>query len=51
MSDELLFERDGPLALVTFNRPQARNAVTWAMYDGLLAACDRVDADDLVLGL
>jgi enoyl-CoA hydratase len=46
VDDELLFERDGPLALVTFNRPQARNAITWAMYDGLLAACERVDADD-----
>jgi enoyl-CoA hydratase len=45
VTDELLFERDGPLALVTFNRPQARNAITWAMYDGLLAACERVDAD------
>jgi enoyl-CoA hydratase/carnithine racemase len=46
VSEELLFERDGPLALVTFNRPQARNAVTWAMYDGLLEACERVDAED-----
>ncbi len=43
---ELLFERDGPLALVTFNRPEARNAVTWAMYDALLEACERVDAED-----
>jgi len=42
---ELLYEADGPLRFVTFNRPQARNAMTWAMYDGLLAACDRVDAD------
>jgi enoyl-CoA hydratase/carnithine racemase len=42
---ELLFETDGPLALVTFNRPDARNALTWAMYDGLLAACERVEAD------
>ena len=42
---ELLYEADGPLRLVTFNRPQARNAMTWAMYDGLLAACERVDAD------
>src|SRR5262245_43558031 len=46
MAEELLFERDGPLALVTFNRPQARNAITWAMYDGLLAACERVNADE-----
>ena len=43
---ELLFEREGPLALLTFNRPQARNAITWAMYDGLLAACERVDAEE-----
>ena len=41
VAEELLFERDGPLAIVTFNRPQARNAITWAMYDGLLAACER----------
>ncbi len=41
----LLFEVEGPLALVTFNRPEARNAITWEMYDGLLAACERVDAD------
>ena len=46
MADELQFERDGPLAVVTFNRPQARNAITWSMYDGLLEACERVDADD-----
>lgn len=42
---ELLFERDGPLAIVTFNRPHARNAMTWAMYDGLVEACETVDAD------
>jgi enoyl-CoA hydratase/carnithine racemase len=46
MAHELLFERDGPLALVTFNRPEARNAITWAMYDGLVAACERVDAEE-----
>ncbi len=46
MSEELLFEREGALAVVTFNRPEARNAMTWAMYDGLVAACDEVDADD-----
>ncbi len=46
MAEQLLFERDGPLALVTFNRPEARNAITWEMYDGLLAACERVDAEE-----
>jgi enoyl-CoA hydratase/carnithine racemase len=46
VADELLFECFGPLALVTFNRPQARNAITWEMYDGLVAACERVDTDE-----
>jgi len=42
---ELLLERRGALAILTFNRPAAHNAMTWAMYDGLAAACDTVDAD------
>lgn len=45
---ELLYEAEGPLAYVTFNRPQARNAMTWAMYDGLVAACERAGADPAV---
>lgn len=44
MSD-LLFERRGPVAWVTFNRPQARNALTFAMYDRLAEICDEVEAD------
>jgi enoyl-CoA hydratase len=43
---ELLFDRDGAVATVTFNRPHARNAMTWAMYEGLHDACERVDADE-----
>ena len=45
---ELLFERDGAIAAVTFNRPEARNAMTWAMYDGLVNACETVDADSTI---
>lgn len=41
---EFLFEQDGPLAMLTFNRPEARNAMTWAMYEGLERACETVDA-------
>ena len=48
MSTETRFESTGPVAFLTFDRPQARNALTWAMYDALVAACDRVDADDTV---
>lgn len=42
---ETLFQIDPPFAVLTFNRPQARNAMTWVMYDALVAACEKVDAD------
>ena len=42
---DALYAVDGPVATLTFNRPAARNAMTWAMYDALLEACDAVDAD------
>ncbi len=45
-TDELVFEIDPPIAWLTFNRPESRNAMTWAMYEGLVKACERVDADD-----
>jgi enoyl-CoA hydratase len=38
-----LFEVDGPLAFFTINRPDARNAMTWEMYEALVRACDEVD--------
>ncbi len=47
-TDELLYERRGAIAFLTFNRPQARNALTWAMYEGLFECCEHVDADDRV---
>lgn len=39
-----IFDIDGPLAFLTFNRPEARNAMTWEMYEALADACDKVDA-------
>ena len=39
------FERRGMTALITIDRPAARNAMTWAMYDQLGEAFDRVAAD------
>jgi enoyl-CoA hydratase len=47
-TDELLYERQGEVAFLTFNRPQARNALTWPMYDGLYDCCEHVEADDRV---
>ena len=40
----VLVETDGPLVVLTFNRPQTRNAMSWAMYEALVEACDQVDA-------
>jgi enoyl-CoA hydratase/carnithine racemase len=44
-TEELLLERDGRVAIVTFNRPEARNAMTWTMYEGLYEACEQLEAD------
>ena len=45
MSDELLYEMRDGIARVTFNRPQARNALTFAMYERLAAICAEIDDD------
>lgn len=43
--DELLYElRDG-VAYLTLNRPQARNALTFAMYERLAEICNRANED------
>ena len=47
-NDEIIVTRDGPVMTVLFNRPHRRNAMTWAMYDRLHAACDEVDDDDSI---
>ena len=46
VSDEVLVERNGPIVTLTFNRPAARNAMTWGMYQRLYEVCEEVDADD-----
>ena len=43
-----IFETEGPLAILTFNRPDARNAITWEMYQALVDACEQVDRDAAV---
>jgi enoyl-CoA hydratase len=45
-TDQLMFERRGQAAFATFNRPEARNAMTWQMYEALFALCEEVDADE-----
>ena len=46
--DDLLYEvRDG-IARITFNRPQARNALTFAMYERLAEICTAANDDRAV---
>ena len=48
-SDELLFTTDeAGLARIVLNRPQARNALTFAMYRGLVTCCERIAQDPSV---
>jgi enoyl-CoA hydratase/carnithine racemase len=48
IAGHLTFERDDRVALVTVNRPEARNAMTFDMYEGLHDLCDRLDADPAI---
>jgi enoyl-CoA hydratase/carnithine racemase len=48
VSRDLLLEQAGPTAILTFNRPDARNALTWEMWEGLYEICDRLDGDSSV---
>jgi enoyl-CoA hydratase len=45
------YERRGAAAWVTFDRPRAHNALTYAMYDRLVECCEAADADDAVRAL
>ena len=45
MTAHTTYETQGPLATFTFNRPEARNAMTWEMYQALVDACERFDGD------
>lgn len=48
MTEQLLFEREGAVARITFNRPEARNAMTWAMYEALEARCAEIAGDPAI---
>jgi enoyl-CoA hydratase/carnithine racemase len=43
---EVRLTRDGVVATILFDRPQARNAMTWQMYEGLAAACVELSRDN-----
>lgn len=39
------YQTQPPVAILTFNRPEARNAMTWDMYQALVDACERAERD------
>src|SRR6187200_888903 len=45
---EILYEVDGPAAIITLNRPERLNAFTGTMQQELVEAFDMADADDAV---
>ena len=45
-TEHLLFERRGPVAIVTMNRPEARNALSLPMLVGMADAWEEIDGDD-----
>ncbi|MGD0633510.1 MAG: enoyl-CoA hydratase [Beijerinckiaceae bacterium] len=51
MTDDLLVSRGDGIVTLTFNRPWARNALTFAMYEGLAGLCAQIDADESVKAL
>ena len=49
VSQDMLYEiREGGIGWVTFNRPQARNAFTFAMYERLAQICEEADKDKAI---
>ena len=45
---EIIYEKENGLAIITFNRPQVRNALNYLAIDEALEAASDADADDTV---
>src|ERR1700685_2448628 len=44
-TEDLIYGVENGIARLTFNRPQARNALTFAMYEQMAAICETINAD------
>jgi enoyl-CoA hydratase len=45
MNGRVHFSVSDGIGSIVFDRPEARNAMTWAMYDALASICERIAAD------
>ncbi|MCC7034056.1 MAG: enoyl-CoA hydratase/isomerase family protein [Acidobacteria bacterium] len=50
-SSNVAWDISGPIGILTFTRPEARNALTWEMYDALDRACQQADEDERIRAL
>src|SRR6201984_827295 len=50
-SEDLLNSVEDGIARLTFNRPQARNALTFAMYEQLASICESINTDQSIKAL
>ena len=50
-SEDLLYSVEGGIARLTFNRPQARNALTFAMYEQMASICESINSDRSIKAL
>src|SRR5258705_6265123 len=50
-NEDLLYSVQDGIARITFNRPQARNALTFAMYERLAEICTEINADRSIKAL
>ena len=48
MNESILYAMDGPVAVITLNRPERLNAMDQAMLEQLTAAADRAEQDDQI---
>src|SRR5438046_3089576 len=51
MSDEILYEVDDPVAVITLNRPEKLNAITYGMLADIRSAVRQANDDERVVGI
>src|ERR671939_751202 len=44
-TEDLIYSVQDGIARITFNRPQARNALTFAMYEQMASICESINQD------
>ena len=50
-TDDLIYAVNDGIGHITFNRPQARNALTFAMYERMAAICEAINTDHSIKAL